>query len=93
MAKRADFLELSSKKYACSAALCPMSKIAKIAKSLHPIIMYLQEPYPDIHFYINLRRKTLFYVVNLIIPCVGISFLSGTSPQLCQPIRRETLIF
>lgn len=27
-------------------------------------------------FYITLRRKTLFYTVNLIIPCVGISFLS-----------------
>jgi len=35
-----------------------------------------EEPYPDIIFRINLRRKTLFYVVNLIIPCVGISFLS-----------------
>lgn len=35
-----------------------------------------EEPYPDIMFYINLRRKTLFYTVNLIIPCVGISFLS-----------------
>ena len=36
----------------------------------------VQEPYPDIVFRIYLRRKTLFYVVNLIIPCVGISFLS-----------------
>ncbi|KAJ8688550.1 hypothetical protein QAD02_024345 [Eretmocerus hayati] len=35
-----------------------------------------EEPYPDIIFYLRLRRKTLFYVVNLIIPCVGISFLS-----------------
>ncbi|XP_015610455.1 acetylcholine receptor subunit alpha-like 1 [Cephus cinctus] len=35
-----------------------------------------EEPYPDIIFYITLRRKTLFYTVNLIIPCVGISFLS-----------------
>ena len=35
-----------------------------------------QEPFPDIIFQIHLRRKTLFYVVNLIIPCVGISFLS-----------------
>ncbi|XP_058792854.1 acetylcholine receptor subunit alpha-like 1 isoform X2 [Phymastichus coffea] len=35
-----------------------------------------EEPYPDIIFYIELRRKTLFYTVNLIIPCVGISFLS-----------------
>lgn len=35
-----------------------------------------EEPYPDIIFNITLRRKTLFYTVNLIIPCVGISFLS-----------------
>lgn len=34
------------------------------------------EPYPDIFFNITMRRKTLFYTVNLIIPCVGISFLS-----------------
>merc|ERR1711962_472989 len=33
-------------------------------------------PYPDIVFSLKLRRKTLFYTVNLIIPCVGISFLS-----------------
>ena len=32
-----------------------------------------QEPYPDIIFTIKLRRKTLFYMVSLIIPCVGIS--------------------
>jgi hypothetical protein len=31
---------------------------------------------PDITFYMTLRRKTLFYTVNLIIPCVGISFLT-----------------
>ena len=30
----------------------------------------------DIFFNITLRRKTLFYTVNLIIPCVGISCLS-----------------
>ncbi|XP_078044327.1 nicotinic acetylcholine receptor alpha1 isoform X8 [Augochlora pura] len=35
-----------------------------------------EEPFPDIVFNITLRRKTLFYTVNLIIPCVGISFLS-----------------
>ncbi|CAF0856859.1 unnamed protein product [Brachionus calyciflorus] len=34
------------------------------------------EPFVDIHFNITLRRKTLFYTVNLIIPCVNISFLS-----------------
>jgi nicotinic acetylcholine receptor, invertebrate len=34
------------------------------------------EPYYDIYFNITIRRKTLFYTVNLIIPCVNISFLS-----------------
>ncbi|VDP09030.1 unnamed protein product, partial [Soboliphyme baturini] len=33
-------------------------------------------PYIDITFYIHLRRRTLFYSVNLIIPCIGISFLT-----------------
>ena len=35
-----------------------------------------EEPYPDIIFTLKLRRKTLFYTVNLIIPCVGIFYLS-----------------
>ncbi|ENN74447.1 hypothetical protein YQE_08965, partial [Dendroctonus ponderosae] len=30
----------------------------------------------DITFKITMRRKTLFYTVNLIIPCVGITFLT-----------------
>jgi nicotinic acetylcholine receptor, invertebrate len=34
------------------------------------------EPYYDIYYNITIRRKTLFYTVNLIIPCVNISFLS-----------------
>ena len=34
------------------------------------------EPYLDITFNITMRRKTLFYTVNLIIPCMGISFLT-----------------
>lgn len=33
-------------------------------------------PYIDITYEIFLRRKTLFYTVNLILPCVGISFLT-----------------
>lgn len=33
-------------------------------------------PYYDITYTINLRRKTLFYTINLIVPCVGISFLA-----------------
>ena len=34
------------------------------------------ESYHDIYFNITIRRKTLFYLVNLIVPCVNISFLS-----------------
>jgi hypothetical protein len=34
------------------------------------------EPYLDITFNITMQRKTLFYTVNLIIPCMGISFLT-----------------
>merc|ERR1712223_264720 len=34
------------------------------------------EPYPDIYFNMIIRRKPLFYIVNLIIPCVGIFYLS-----------------
>lgn len=35
-----------------------------------------EEPYIDITFNISMRRKTLFYTVNLIIPCMGMSFLT-----------------
>lgn len=34
------------------------------------------EPYPDLTFNITMRRKTLFHTVNLILPCVVISFLT-----------------
>ena len=34
------------------------------------------EPYPDIYFNMVIRRKPLFYIVNLIIPCAGIFYLS-----------------
>ncbi|XP_057331701.1 acetylcholine receptor subunit alpha-like 1 [Microplitis mediator] len=47
-----------------------------LAKRNEKFYSCCEEPYPDIIFYITLRRKTLFYTVNLIIPCVGISFLS-----------------
>ena len=33
-------------------------------------------PYPDIKFSITLRRKTLFYTVNLIMPCVAICLVT-----------------
>ncbi|CAF1470251.1 unnamed protein product [Adineta steineri] len=61
------------------------------------------QTYPDITFLIVLRRKTLFYTVNLIIPCVGISFLtvltfylpsdSGEKVALCISILLSLTVF
>ena len=61
------------------------------------------QTYPDITFRITLRRKTLFYTVNLIIPCVGISFLtvltfylpsdSGEKVALCISILLSLTVF
>lgn len=31
----------------------------------------------DITYYINLRRKTLFYTINLMTPCIGIAVLTS----------------
>lgn len=33
------------------------------------------EPYPDIKFFIQLRRRTLYYTFNLLMPCVLIMIL------------------
>ncbi|PSN40439.1 hypothetical protein C0J52_22087 [Blattella germanica] len=44
------------------------------------------EPYVDITFYVHIRRRTLFYTVNLIVPCVMISsmtLLGFTLPHEC----------
>ncbi|GAU97760.1 hypothetical protein RvY_08999-2 [Ramazzottius varieornatus] len=61
------------------------------------------EPYPDITFNVTIRRKTLFYTVNLIIPCVAISFLtvlvfylpsaSGEKVTLCISILLSLTVF
>ena len=41
----------------------------------HLLTIYLYF-FSDIFFYLKIRRKPLFYIVNLIIPCVGIFYLS-----------------
>ncbi|KAK6179890.1 hypothetical protein SNE40_012142 [Patella caerulea] len=34
------------------------------------------EPYPDITFNVTIKRRTLFYTLNLIMPCISISCLT-----------------
>jgi len=47
------------------------------------------EPYPDIYFNMIIRRKPLFYIVNLIIPCVGIFYLSILVFYLPAPSKQK----
>lgn len=35
-----------------------------------------KEPYPDVTFTVTMRRRTLYYGLNLLIPCVLISGLA-----------------
>ena len=46
--------------------------LAVPAKKYEKFYPCCAEPYPDIKFNITIRRKTLFYTVNLILPCVAI---------------------
>ena len=34
------------------------------------------EPFPDVIFYIHIRRRVLYYLFNIILPCVWLSILS-----------------
>ena len=61
------------------------------------------EPYIDVTFELTIRRKTLFHTVNLILPCVAISFLtvivfylpsdSGEKITLCISILLSLTVF
>uniref|UniRef100_A0AC35TLB6 Acetylcholine receptor subunit alpha-type unc-38 n=1 Tax=Rhabditophanes sp. KR3021 TaxID=114890 RepID=A0AC35TLB6_9BILA len=61
------------------------------------------EKYVDIMYFLVLRRKPLFYTVNLVFPCVGISFLtilvfylpsdSGEKVTLCISILVALTVF
>ena len=37
------------------------------------------EPYPDLTFHLKIKRRTLFYLNNLIIPCIVLVVLTATS--------------
>ena len=34
------------------------------------------EPYPDVRFTVYLRRRTLYYIMNVVVPCLLLSVLS-----------------
>ena len=34
------------------------------------------EPYPDVTFYVYMRRRTLYYLFNIIFPCLWLTVLS-----------------
>lgn len=37
------------------------------------------EPYPDITFEIKIERRTLFYINNLVVPCIVLALLTATA--------------
>jgi hypothetical protein len=45
-----------------------------IVKNLDPCCP--DEPYPDLIFYIYIRRRILYYLFNIILPCIWLSILS-----------------
>jgi nicotinic acetylcholine receptor, invertebrate len=54
------------------------------------------EPYPDVTFTIHMKRRSLFYVINLIFPCLliyAVSFLGFFLPvESGEKINLETTI-
>ncbi|ESP05439.1 hypothetical protein LOTGIDRAFT_152290 [Lottia gigantea] len=49
-------------------------------KVIRNVIFYpcCREPFPDVTFYIHIRRRVLYYFFNVIIPCMLLSSLSMT---------------
>ena len=64
---------------------------------------FCKEPYPDITFTVTMRRRTLYYGLNLLIPCVLISALallvfllpadSGEKISLGKYYQRKKAVF
>ena len=80
--------------------------VMQVPAQRHKVFYYScckESRYIDISFNITMRRKTVFYTVNLIIPCVGISCLtilvfylpseSGEKITLCVSILLSLTVF
>ena len=77
--------------------------LAVPAKKTNKYYPCCKEPYPDITFNITLRRKTLFYTINLLVPCLSINLLtcltfylpsdSGEKISLCITILLSLSMF
>lgn len=99
---------ISTSQYAFRHLLCFMFRnIFYVTAAIFDICCNLIEKilfsFSDITFKLTMRRKTLFYTVNLIIPCVGITFLtvlvfylpsdSGEKVTLCISILLSLTVF
>ena len=52
-----------------------------------------EEPYPDITYTIRMRRRPMFYVFNLILPCVLINGIGGQIYTILAKFNIELLLF
>ncbi len=52
------------------------------------------EPYPDLKFYLVIRRRTLYYAFNLILPCIVTAVMTVLGfllpPDSCEKICLRT---
>lgn len=57
--------------------LCLSSVPSEVPGGRHEVFYdCCAEPYPDVTFVVTLRRRTLFYALNLLIPCVLLSSMT-----------------
>jgi len=40
------------------------------------VLLHKQEPFPDVTFTVHIRRRTLYYMYNVVFPCVIMSALT-----------------
>lgn len=68
---------VKKKKLVFSALKCHLCLPAEVPGGRHEVFYdCCAEPYPDVTFVVTLRRRTLFYALNLLIPCVLLSSMT-----------------